>query len=362
MKRVAKNLYRHDNGNIYYRFKIKHKCTWVSLRTNDLSDATMIASELIKEYVKTKVLQKMNPPVAQPVSSIVQPVQPEYKPISPPSFQKEYRKYLEQARATGLSRNNISLKLGMEKILIAAGVEYVTDINQEMVNRLLTEWRMKNLSESTMKTYKNIVMAFLNYCVSHDLIDGRARNKLKWGKLRDVARDVIIEPDHITHMIKYFYNADPDMGRYLEFLFNVGCRPAEAMAARVKDIDFTKGTFTAWMNKVGKEHVKIILDLDFVARLKTFCDTKSPDDYIFDVHPGSGRNAQTYSKFFTKFCKKFYPDSGYCLYATRHTVATRIARLHGDDAAAEFIGDDKKTAQKHYIHTTIDDMLAKFGR
>lgn len=155
---------------------------------------------------------------------------------------------------------------------------------------------------------------------------------------------------------------------FVAFLLHIGCRNGEAIALKVKDVNFDtkeiriahslsrtmKGThIKARVLKGTKmENIRFIpVDSYLEALLKPLCENKQTDEYVFLNKNGNPIDDRMFQRRIFRPVLKELKIEIRDLYACRHTFATRAVRAGMKPHEVAYImGDTVATVLKNYFH------------
>jgi integrase len=143
-----------------------------------------------------------------------------------------------------------------------------------------------------------------------------------------------------------------------------GIRPAELARLRYKDL-FPGGRHEVYLSRtitktnrdrIAKIRPNVIAWLEYSKTTGRQC---APDDFILP-----GENEKQRGEKYTRTLKRLADGAGVRIPkdAFRHTAATMICALDGMAEAAEELGNDIKTLQKHYRHAVHREESESFYR
>jgi integrase len=162
--------------------------------------------------------------------------------------------------------------------------------------------------------------------------------------------------------------AIPESDRYIYlFLALHGCRPSEARALKVKDIDFShnavniKRTFTGKSGNMIAEHTKtkrqrtIPINTEMLEVFKYLCKDKLPEAFVF-INPRTGKPyaKSTYQEVWQSACEAVgLKISSY--EGLRHSFASqRVSRGIDIYLISKVLGHSDIRTTQRYSHTNLD--------
>jgi len=245
------------------------------------------------------------------------------------------------------------------------GIMDVRDIRKtHLVN--YSEWlEGKGLSPKTVKNYLDTFKAFMNYLKNNLEIITTLPNfpsieipqpLFKWLSTEDQAT---------------VFNAIPDEDKPIfAFLFLSGCRPSEARALKVKDVDLQNGTITIHRTFSGKEErpkrkgkksppVVIPIHPEIQPILEKEITGKHPEAYVF-LNPRTQRfySKNALLKRWNMIRRKLNIDKSVRLYdATRHSFASNLINQKVPIAEiSRLLGHTNIKTTERYAHVDIQSL------
>lgn len=256
-----------------------------------------------------------------------------------------YQQYLEHCTLQNFTKPTLQSKKRLLKIFKHNKIAYPDDFDQHALNKLFETW--KQTPKDTLRKHIANIKAFLNYCIKRKLFKRDAYEALTFPNPKvNVRETVISEPDYLLLL----QNAqDEDFKLYLQTLWETGCRPNEIVCLKKPDIDFEKGTAKIFQSKTQKYKTVYFTD-ELLEKLKN-----TTREWIFQ---GCGRQKEYYAKKFKDLKEKLRLPKGYCLYAFRHSFATRMLNKTKDlHLVSRLLGhSDIQITAKHYINRSDDDI------
>ena len=244
----------------------------------------------------------------------------------------------------------------------------ITDVREIRKTHLVnySEWlEGKGLSPKTVKNYLDTFRAFMNYLKNNLEIISEVPNfpsinipqpLFKWLSNEDQTK---------------IFNAIPDEDKPIfAFLFLSGCRPSEARALKVKDVDLQNGIITVHRTFSGKEErmkrkgkrshaVVIPIHPEIRSMLEKEIMGKHPETYVF-LNPRTHRfySQNTLVKRWNVIRRKLNIDSSVRLYdATRHSFASNLINQKVPIAEiSRLLGHTNTKTTERYAHVDIQSL------
>ena len=223
----------------------------------------------------------------------------------------------------------------------------------------------KGLSPKTVKNYLDTFRAFMNYLKNNLEIISEVPNfpsievprpLFKWLSIEDQAK---------------VFNAIPDEDKPIfAFLFLSGCRPAEARALKVKDVDLQNGTVTIRTtfsknierpHRKGKKSPSIVIPIhpELLPVLEQTIQGKTPEAYVF-INPRAQRpySQDALKRIWNNVRKKINLDKSFRLYdATRHSLASNLVNLNVPiSKISRLLGHTNTRTTEKYAHVDIQSL------
>lgn len=187
------SIYRRKETGIYY-LKIKNGVSYrrISLGTKNKDYAQALYQAYLAETVKAKLFGLAVPPIPRNTEL------PRKKKSSSnrknkstnPSFTKIHEKYLDTCKAQNITEYTIKRKIKTFQSLTECGLNSLSAINQDALNKLLGTWA--ELSNETQIRHIKNLKAFLNYAINGGLYSIHTYKTLKFPTLRGSVRDITI--------------------------------------------------------------------------------------------------------------------------------------------------------------------------
>ena len=164
-------------------------------------------------------------------------------------------------------------------------------------------------------------------------------------------------------------NSSPSTSAIVDTMLGTGARIGEVLGIRKQDLDLEAGTVTisgtVIRDQTGKmirqDHTKnktvrvLQLPRFTLDTLTIYAPTVPPtfEDLLFPSTVGTVRDPNNFRKVWRKLIEKAGLPKGVTPHTLRKTVATAIDRETDLRSAASQLGDDERTAARHYIKRDI---------
>jgi len=229
----------------------------------------------------------------------------------------------------------------------------------------------KNLSNKTIKNYIDNLRAFFNYL----------KNELEL--ITEVPAFPKVEVS--LPIIKWISNEDqikifeaiPDEHKPIfAFLFLVGCRPGEARALKVKDVNLINKSITISSTFSGNvlrnkrkgrksRSVPIPINEELYPIIEECVKDKTPDSFVF-INPKTGKfyTQKKLQVIWNNIRKKFNLDKNIRLYdATRHSFASNLLNQNVPIAKiSKLLGHTNIKTTERYAHVDINSLRVDINK
>lgn len=339
-------IIKRKNGYYYYYLytqtpKGKKR---ISLETKD----ERLAHEIYQASLLDKIKQKLDP-----YNSYSVPV-PEESSLQSPNRRKSplisnlYKQYLESVQNKGICISVYQAKERLAKLLKKQHLIRISDITPQNITKLLKS--LSKIGTYTAEMHIRNLKAFLNFLIKKGQFLRSDYEMLSFPAKRQAVRDTVISEKDYQKLLKE--TADRDFVLYLQTLWETGCRPNEIVPLKKCEIDFNKGLARIFQTKTKKYKIIYFTD-ELISLFESL-----PDGTIFK---GAEQGKEYYSKKFKTIKERLNLPKEYCLYAFRHSFATRMLNKTKDlHLVSKLLGhSDISITAKRYINGNPEEICAR---
>lgn len=278
---------------------------------------------------------------------------------------KKLQEYFEKMSKTIAPSNKFTFRKHIEMAKQFFGNTDVREIRKVNLIKYTEHLQELGLAQKTVKNYLTTLKAFMNHLknnleliseVPHFPTIDVPQPSIRWLSNEDQAKIYAQIPD--------------DDKPIFAFMFLMGCRPGEARALKVKDLDLQNETLTihsTFSKNVEKPHrkgkrspsVTLPIHPELLPILKEAARGKAPNAYVFcNPRTGGPYSQNALGRIWNNIRNEFKLDKSLRLYdATRHSFASNLLNRNVPLAKiSKLLGHTNTTTTERYAHMDVNSL------
>lgn len=231
-------------------------------------------------------------------------------------------------------------------------------------NRHFLDWLGKSAKEVTAEDIKN----FLHVLRSHGYSNTSLNNVISGLKFyyedvlkrklfftisrpkREQYLPIVLAREEIITILASVKNEKHKL--LLSLAYGAGLRVSEAVALKVRDLDFERGVLNVRQAKGNKDRLSLLPE-KLRAELRNFIQSKAASDYLFASERGGKLTMRSAQKIFEQALARTNLDQQATFHSLRHSFATHLLE-GGTDVryVQELLGHNDIRTTQRYTHVT----------